>query len=290
MEVSPSKPVCPNCGSAELGRFCAACGQAVPTPADYALKSLIVGVFEHVTSYDGRLVSTLRALVLAPGKLTKEHFDGRRATYLSPFRLFLLTNVAAFFLFPKLGITGFKLPVALKYGIFGPFWTEALKWRAELAHKTVEQLSARIDALGGSVDSATIILLIPIFSLGLWLVMAGRGHTFVQHLVFTAHLYTVQLTLFVLVVGFVVVPLVKLCMAHPSVPAFQFGFEALRSLWVQHYLVGFALLPYTRKALQRAYDLDRNQVAWRVVVLTLWTSLVTRAFEDLGMIVALVMA
>ena len=56
----------------------AECGQRMPSSRDYSLRELLLAAFEELTSYDGRIFGTARALLLHPGKLTREHFDGRR--------------------------------------------------------------------------------------------------------------------------------------------------------------------------------------------------------------------
>jgi hypothetical protein len=50
-----------------------------------------------VFNLDGRIVPTLPALYLHPGRLTLEYFAGRRVRYISPFRLFFVLTVIAFF-------------------------------------------------------------------------------------------------------------------------------------------------------------------------------------------------
>lgn len=81
---------CLNCGAALHGRFCAACGQA----ADDHHRSILHLMWEAVEGLfhlDGRLARTLPALFLHPGRLARDHFEGRRQRHVPPFRLFLVT-------------------------------------------------------------------------------------------------------------------------------------------------------------------------------------------------------
>src|SRR5687768_18420722 len=57
--------------------------------------------FESITHADSRLWRTLGFLLAKPGRLTREFFDGRRAAYLPPFRLYLVISVAFFLLGPS---------------------------------------------------------------------------------------------------------------------------------------------------------------------------------------------
>jgi hypothetical protein len=86
---------CTNCGATVSGRYCSNCGQAVR----YELHSfwqLFREATEVVTHADSRLWRTLRALLLQPGFLTQQFLAGRRASYLSPFRLYFVLSVLFF--------------------------------------------------------------------------------------------------------------------------------------------------------------------------------------------------
>ena len=80
---------CLNCGEALHGRFCARCGQ---TADDHhrSIWTLVWEWVEDVTHLDGRLAKTLPALFIGPGKLARDHFEGRRQRHVPPFRMFLI--------------------------------------------------------------------------------------------------------------------------------------------------------------------------------------------------------
>jgi hypothetical protein len=95
--------VCANCGATVSGHYCANCGQK----AEHAVHSLwhfLSEVAEDLTHADSRLWQTLKALLFKPGFLTCEFLAGRRASYLPPFRLYLVTSVL-FFLILALNAT-----------------------------------------------------------------------------------------------------------------------------------------------------------------------------------------
>lgn len=79
---------CANCSTPLLGHYCYFCGQSTH---DYhrSFKHLLWEAVEGFTHLDGRLVQTLPLLLFRPGKLARDHFDGRRARHIPPFRLFL---------------------------------------------------------------------------------------------------------------------------------------------------------------------------------------------------------
>jgi hypothetical protein len=92
---APKELVCANCGTALVGEYCAACGQR-HEPHVHTLRHFAGEAFESVTHADSRLWRTLWFLLSRPGFLTREFFAGRRASYLPPFRLYLVISVVFF--------------------------------------------------------------------------------------------------------------------------------------------------------------------------------------------------
>lgn len=91
---------CPNCHAPLHGTYCAQCGQN-QRGLDRVFFTLVAEAFENVFSFDSRTAKTLFAILLRPGYLTAEYFAGRRARYIPPLRLYLVTSVL-FFLFLSL--------------------------------------------------------------------------------------------------------------------------------------------------------------------------------------------
>ena len=94
-ESAPAQ--CLNCGAPLTGPFCAECGQR-DIPPYPSLRELAVDAMSEFSGWDGRLLNTVRALVLKPGLLTHEFLEGRRARYISPLRLYLTASVIYFLL------------------------------------------------------------------------------------------------------------------------------------------------------------------------------------------------
>jgi len=99
--VSPPEPptpetlVCANCHAALTGEYCTACGQR-HEPHVHTLAHFAGEAFESISHADSRLWRTLVYLFSRPGFLTSEFFAGRRASYLPPFRLYLVISVVFF--------------------------------------------------------------------------------------------------------------------------------------------------------------------------------------------------
>ena len=86
---------CLNCEAELAGPFCAQCGQR-DVPPYPSVRELVTDAFWELSGWDGRFVATVRTLVKAPGRLTVDFLEGRRARYISPLRLYLLASLLYF--------------------------------------------------------------------------------------------------------------------------------------------------------------------------------------------------
>jgi len=87
---------CLNCSAPLIGTFCAACGQNSRRSAR-SVGTLLHDAWHVFTHLDSTLWRTLRLLLFRPGLLTKEYFAEKRASYIPPFRLYLVISLLFFF-------------------------------------------------------------------------------------------------------------------------------------------------------------------------------------------------
>ena len=88
--------VCENCGAPLYGKYCYACGQPTSGMVRH-FGSILSDIADSVLNIDERVFKTLLPLYLRPGKLTLDYFAGRRARYVTPFRLVFFLAIVAFF-------------------------------------------------------------------------------------------------------------------------------------------------------------------------------------------------
>jgi len=172
---------CPNCGAHAPGLFCPACGQR--TDADpRSLAFWLRDVLDETVSVNGRLPRTLGALAFRPGHLTVEWREGRRARWLAPFRLYLLSSLLFF--------TGSVVfPMAGSFSVSG---TPS----ADLAMR--DAVRSGQEAALGLVAPQVLILAVPFLALLLRVAFWGRGRFFVEHLVHALHVQSFWLVLLLL--------------------------------------------------------------------------------------------
>jgi hypothetical protein len=88
-------PACPNCGAPVTGQYCSNCGQR-HSEVRLSLRRILADVLEDQFSLNSALPRTLRALLLKPGFLTNEYLARRIASYIPPFRLYLVSSLLFF--------------------------------------------------------------------------------------------------------------------------------------------------------------------------------------------------
>ncbi|WP_291867755.1 DUF3667 domain-containing protein [Maribacter sp.] len=78
-------------------KYCPNCSQA-NSIKKLSLKDFFDEFFASVISYDSKLLKTLTALLLRPGKITRDYINGKRVSYTNPFRFLLSLSIIYFFM------------------------------------------------------------------------------------------------------------------------------------------------------------------------------------------------
>jgi len=119
----PSTGQCENCGAPLYGKYCYACGQPIQGMVRH-FSSVMSDIADSILNIDERLFRTIGPLYLRPGKLTLDYFEGKRARYVTPFRLVFFLAIAAFFAIQLTVRSGFtsmpKEAVRISTGSSGP--------------------------------------------------------------------------------------------------------------------------------------------------------------------------
>jgi hypothetical protein len=137
--------------------YCPACGQSVKEITRPWL-SVVGELFKELFDFDGRMLQSMRLLLSRPGFLSHEFINGRRASYTSPVRIYLIVSVGFFLLLPMI-IPEDTAP--------GPGHTVSV-----------------------DLYSKAMFLLLPFFAL--LLKMFYRRSFYLAHLVFAVHLFSVM--------------------------------------------------------------------------------------------------
>lgn len=98
------KPVhgqCINCGAPLAGNYCARCGQ--PAHVHRKLAHMAAEFLHNLFHLDTRAWRTLPLLLFRPGRLTHDYIHGKRARYISPLAMFLLSVFTMILVFDAVG-------------------------------------------------------------------------------------------------------------------------------------------------------------------------------------------
>ena len=156
---------CKNCQATLEGPYCGACGQR-DVDLERPLWTLIAEVVKETFELDGRAAVTVKTLFHRPGLLTHEFLAGRRRTYTSPLRLYLVISISFFIVVAWLARSGILLEPGQDPGF-----------------------DAAVQARFLSDDLPRLMfVLLPVFALLLKIVYFDR--LYFDHLIFSLHLHS----------------------------------------------------------------------------------------------------
>jgi hypothetical protein len=189
--------MCPTCHILVATPHCSTCGERRPHPDELTLFGLVKQALEAFTSYDSRLLRSLRMLLLHPGRLTLMYLSGSRKPYLGPFALFLLANVLFVALEGVTGSNAFAAP--LERHLHEQPWSHYAQQLVEehLAAKgqTLQSYAPVFDqAVAKNAKSFIIVMVLPLALLSA-LAFAGNQLPFATHLTYSLHFHAFMLIL-----------------------------------------------------------------------------------------------
>ena len=161
---------CPNCGAGLDGAFCAGCGQKI-APLNPSFHEFLHELFHEVAHVDGKVLRSAWLLLTRPGRLSREQFEGRRARYVSPIRLYLIFSVLYF------GVATFA-PLS------GPTMrcTRCPPERQEAVERQMREAVVHW-------APRAMFLLVPLFAGVVALAAKTSGRNYPQHLYFAMHVH-----------------------------------------------------------------------------------------------------
>ena len=135
---------------------------------------------------DGKILNTLKLLVLEPGQLTREFLAGRRARYISPMRMYLTFSLIFFTLaavlpggqkqIVKVGATGLNADSAFERRLLAGI---------QKAQKDGNLVSEQVLH---NVPKAMFVLM-PIFGLLTWVFYRKQQRFYIPHLYYSVHFH-----------------------------------------------------------------------------------------------------
>lgn len=156
-EISHENVTCKNCETKFSGRFCPECGQSV-RDYDKPFSFIFFNFLGDFFAFDMRFFRSFAALLIKPGFLTKEYFEGRRVKYAPPFRIYIFISFILFLLlqiYTNRGLTTVLDSSISKNSVFGVDSTSLGLADSILANVNVELDSAKLENLNMNIDLET---------------------------------------------------------------------------------------------------------------------------------------
>ena len=173
---------CANCDAALSGAFCAACGQKAGA-LNPSLGEFLHELSQELLNVDGKTVQSIRLLLTRPGFLSREHFAGRRARYVSPIRLYLVFSVLYF------AVAAFAPTTNVRVG-----FTPDPKDTPEEARMGRERAEAAQHGVNEAITHwapRAMFLLVPAFASLVAIAARTSARSYPQHLYFALHVHAV---------------------------------------------------------------------------------------------------
>jgi hypothetical protein len=172
------------------GRYCPQCGEKRIGLEDRTLRRFFEHSFAAFTHVDGKVFRTLRLLLAHPGRLTADHFAGRRIRAIPPLQLFLICNLIFFLLHPLIGVSNTlttDLDTHLHYMWHSAIVQSLVTPRLAARSLTVEGYAALFNPAAVTLAKTLVILLVPMFSLTVMALYWRHRRHCTAHLVFALH-------------------------------------------------------------------------------------------------------
>jgi hypothetical protein len=181
---------CIACHAPISGPYCAQCGESA-VRQDYSVKHLAAELVESVTELDGRTWRTFRALLFQPGVLARDFLAGHRKRQFGPVKVFLICNLVYFLAQPLTLFAPFTS--TLRIQTTARLWSgmaREIVGRKLAAHgQTFEQYGAVYDATAHLQGKTLVLLMVPLFALGAWVLYGRTRRFYAEHLVPSFYTY-----------------------------------------------------------------------------------------------------
>jgi hypothetical protein len=173
---------CFNCGTALTGPFCPNCGQK-SVPLNPRLFDVLHEFFHELLHIDGKLFSSIRQLLLAPGFLTREQFDGRRARWVPPVRLYLVFSVLYF------ALSALAPSSSLNIGYRGDTYEEEVAALRVIGYQNQDELRDAVNHARAKWMPRVMFVMVPVFAALVGALFRKSGHKYPEHVYFALHVH-----------------------------------------------------------------------------------------------------
>jgi hypothetical protein len=173
---------CDNCGRVLDGRYCAMCGQEAQA-LNPRLTDVLHEFAHELFHLDGKLVASTVKLLAAPGQLTRDYFEGRRARWVPPVRLYLVFSLLYF------GTTAIVPARGLHVAVSGYTSAEDVAALERMGYHSQEELRDALVHAHVTWAPRVMFVLVPLLAWLVGIAFRRAGRHYPQHLYFALHVH-----------------------------------------------------------------------------------------------------
>jgi hypothetical protein len=173
---------CYNCGATLGGAYCGTCGQKA-MPLNPGVHEFLHELTHELLHVDGKIFRSVKKLLVAPGFLTVEHFQGRRARWVAPIRLYLIFSLVYF------SISALAPAGGMRVVARGKTAEDEVQALNRLGYSSEHELQAAVGHARHTWAPRIMFVLVPLFAYFIQLSARGTGRNYPQHLYFGLHIH-----------------------------------------------------------------------------------------------------
>lgn len=174
---------CLTCSTSFQGKYCSRCGEKVVDQQDRSIKHFLSDLLNAFTFLDGKFPTSIKTILLQPGKLSEDVVRGVRVPYMKPVSLFFVGNFL-YFLLPGSEIFNTSLKSQLVSDPFGKIVENLVHPKIAELNISYEQFEIVFNNESSSWAKLLIVLIVVLFSFVTSLVNFSRSRYYADHLTY----------------------------------------------------------------------------------------------------------
>jgi hypothetical protein len=195
---------CKNCGNQFTGKFCSFCGQKKYAEKDKSLVHIFEEAFHFLTHFEGSFFTSVKTILLHPGKLTVDYCAGIRKKYYRPISLFLMV-VIIYLLNPMYSGLNQEFRHFKDNSVYGPMAKATIEKKISNATITEAELAIAYGQKSKSLSKVLLFIFILSSTVFLFLLYFKQRRWLFDHVILATEINTI----FILLI-FILFPLLML--------------------------------------------------------------------------------
>lgn len=186
---------CKNCQNQFTGKFCNQCGQKVYQESDKSVMHLFEEIFHFLTHFEGSFLTSIKTILLHPGKLSMDYCAGIRKKYYKPISLFLMV-VIIYLLNPMYSGLNQEFRHFKGNNVYGPMAVSAIKAKLANTSMTEKELAIEYGQKSTKLSKALLFIFILSSAFFLFVLYVKQQKWLFDHVILSTEINTIFILLF----------------------------------------------------------------------------------------------